>query len=168
MSCNNLDNILLGCDNPVGGIKRILINLSENVTSITASASSWEITSMGVTSSQFKQVEFRKNLGTYTENYTRADDGAIVFTPEIVIPIHGRDAAKSRKINILAEGQRLLDIIVEDNRGQYKYFPEMQLNSVADGSGANKTDGSKYTLTFGGENDQLAYYVSASIIPGIL
>jgi hypothetical protein len=168
MSCNNLENILLGCDNPVGGIKRLLINVSENITSITASASSHTITAVGVTGSQFTQVEFRKNLGTYGEPYTLNPDGAIIFLPEIVIPIHGRDAVKSKKINILAEGQRFLDIIVEDNKGQYVYFPEMQLSAVADGSGAAKTDGSKYTVTFTGENTQLAYYVDASIIPSLL
>jgi hypothetical protein len=164
----NLENILLGCDNPVGGIKRLLINSSENVTSITASASTWTINAIGVTSSQFTQVEFRKNLGTYTEPYTMEPDGAIIYLPEIVIPIHGRDAAKSRKISILAEGQRYLDIIAEDNKGQDIYFEEMQLSAVADGSGAAKTEASKYTITFTGESENLSYYVDPSIIAGLL
>jgi hypothetical protein len=168
MSCNNLENILLGCDNPVGGIKRLLINSSDNITSITASASTWTINSIGVTGSQFTQVEFRKNLGTYQEPYTMEPDGAIIYLPEIVIPIHGRDAAKSRKISILAEGQRYLDIIVEDNKGQYIYFEEMQLSAIADGSGAAKTEASKYTITFTGESEHLAYYVDPSIIAGLL
>lgn len=168
MSCNNLENLLLGCDNPVGGIKRLLINATENITSIGASASTWTINSIGVTGSQFTQIEFRKNLGTYAEPYTMAPDGAIIYLPEIMIPIHGRDAAKSRKISILAEGQRFLDIIVEDNKGQFIYFEEMQLSSIADGSGAAKTDASKYTITFVGESENLSKYVDPSIIAGLL
>lgn len=168
MICNNLENILLDCDNPVGGIKRLLINASENITTISASASTWTVNTIGLTGSQFTQIEFRKNLGTYNEPYTMEPDGAIIYQPEIVIPIHGRDAAKSRKINILAEGQRYLDIIVEDNKGQFIYFEEMQLSAVADGSSAAKTEASKYTITFKGDNEHLAYYVDPSIIAGLL
>jgi hypothetical protein len=168
MSCNNVESILLGCDNPVGGIKRLLVNSSDNITSIGASSSTWTINTIGLTGSNFTPIEFRKNLGTYGEPYTMDPDGSIIYLPEIVIPIHGRDAAKSRKISILAEGQRYLDIIVEDNKGQYIYFQEMQLSAVADGSGAAKTEASKYTITFKGESENLAYYVNPSIIPGLI
>lgn len=168
LNCNNLEDITLGCDNPIGGIRRILLNDSDNITSITASASTWNISAVGVTASQFTEITFRKNLGTYTEDYTQEPDGAIMYMPSIVIPIHGRDASKSRKISILGEGQRLLDIIVETNAGTYVYFPEMQLKSVADGSGAAKNEASKYTITFGGEVEHLAYYVDPAIIAGLL
>jgi hypothetical protein len=167
MSCNTIEEILLGCDNPVGGIKRLLIAPSEDITQITASASTWTITAVAPTAS-FVEVQFRKNLGTYTEPYTMEPDGSIIYLPEIVIPIHGRDASKSKKISILAEGQRYLDIIVEDNKGQYVYFQEMQLSAVADGSGAAKTEGSKYTITFTGEEEHLAYYVDPTIIPSLI
>jgi hypothetical protein len=166
MSCTNLENILKDCGNPIGGIKRIYINDMENIVTEVPTLSAWTVSVSAQT--VFSTVEFRKNLGTYTEDYTREDDGAIVYTPNITIPLHGREAAKSRKINILAEGQRELAIIVEMNSGKFVYFTNMQLSSVADGSGAARTEASKYTVTFDGEMDHLAYFINSADIPALV
>jgi hypothetical protein len=169
LNCDNLESIYRGCVNPIGGIdQRIYINDSENITSLGVSASTHTINSVGVTMSNFETIEFRKNLATFEEPYTRNDDGAIIFTPTLTIPIHGRDAAKSRQISLIAAGQREVDIIIPNNDGTYVYFRKMQLQSVADGQGANKADASKYTLVFDGQSEQLSYFVNASVIPGII
>ena len=42
-------------------------------------------------------LSFRKNLATLNEDYANNPDGAVMFEQTLVIPIHGRDAAKSRK-----------------------------------------------------------------------
>jgi len=166
MSCTTIENILKNCENPIGGIKRIYINDMDNIVTETPLLSAHTVTISATT--LFNTIEFRKNLGTYTEDYTRDNEGAIVFTPNITIPLHGREAAKSRKINILAEGQRELAIIVETNAGKFVYFNNMQLTSIADGSAAARTEASKYTITFNGEMDNLAYYINASEIPSLV
>ena len=166
MSCASLENILKDCGNPIGGIKRIYINDLDNIVTQTPTLSAWTVSISATTT--FSTVEFRKNLGTYTENYTRDNEGAIVFTPNITIPLHGREASKSRKINILAEGQRELAIIVETNSGKFVFFENMQLSSLADGSAAARTEASKYTVTFDGEMDHLAYYINPADIPALV
>lgn len=168
MSCTTIESIdqSLDCTNPIGGIKRIHINDQSNVVTTTADTSTWIATLSASTS--FETVEFRKNLGTYTESYTKADDGSIMYVQEIVIPIHGRNAAASRKVNILAEGQRELALIVEMNSGLFVYFDYAQLNSVADGSSAAKIEASKYTLTFGAESEHLAYFMTAANVATLI
>jgi hypothetical protein len=168
LNCANLEDILRDCENNIGGIDRkIYINDSENVTGSTVIASAHTI-SVTTNGTNFETIEFRKNLAMYDEPYTRNDDGAVIYTPTITIPIHGRDADKSRKISLIAAGQREVDIIVPTNDGRFVYFPNMQLQSVADGSGANKADGSKYTLVFDGQAEQLAYYMSAVDVAAVI
>ncbi len=168
MACTTIESIdqSLDCTNPIGGIKRIYLNDQANVIVTTANTATW-ITTLSATS-QFEVVEFRKNLGSYTESYTKADDGSIMYVQEIVIPIHGRNAAASRKVNILAEGQRELALIVEMNSGLFVYFSDAQLNSVADGSAQTRSEASKYTLTFGAESDHLAYFMTSANVATLI
>jgi hypothetical protein len=81
---------------------------------------------------------------------------------------HRREASKSKAIKILSEGQRDLAIIVKDANGKYWYFPFAQLSATAEGSGTAKADGSKYSVTFIAENENLAYEVDPTIIAGLL
>lgn len=170
LTCENLTAILTGCDNNPGGIDRkIYINDSSNVSGLTVTTSAHTITAINLASStKFVAIEFRKNLASFTEEYTKNDDGAVVFMPKLSLPIHGRDAAKSRQISILAAGQRELDIIVPTNDGKYVYFRKMQLTAVADGSGANITDGSKYSLSFEGYSEELSLYTTLAAITPVL
>lgn len=166
MACNTIEEILNDCSNPIGGIKRIYLNDQDNVVSETVNLTAWTVTVSASTS--YETIEFRKNLGTYTEDYSKEDDGAIIFNQTITIPLHGRDATKSRKINILAEGQRYLSMVVEMNSGAFVYFDNVQLTSLADGSGAAKTEASKYTITFVAESTHLAYFMSSSDVASII
>jgi hypothetical protein len=80
---------------------------------------------------------------------------------------HRREAAKSKAIKILGEGQRDLALIVGDANGQYWYFPNAQLSAVTEGSGQAKADGSKYAISFVAENEFLAYTVDPTLIAGL-
>lgn len=158
----------MGCVNNIGGIDRkIYINDSENITATTVNVSAHTI-SVTTNATTFETIEFRKNLATFEEPYTRNDDGAVIYTPTLTIPIHGRDADKSRKISLIAAGQREVDIIVPTNDGKYVYFRNMQLQSIADGSGANKADGSKYTIVFDGQAEELAYYINSADVISVI
>lgn len=160
MACNNIEEIVFDCGtSTIGGISAIYVADSNDVVSQTAVTSAWTVSLTMASGATFEVIEFRKNAGSYVEDYTRADDGAVVYSQTINLTLHGRDAAKSRKINILGEGQRKLDIIVRMNSGKYVYFKETQLQTVAEGSGALKADGSKYAISFLGEDEHLAYYM---------
>lgn len=175
-NCDVLTDITRDCSSAIGGIQPILyINDSENVdwsTLVLDPADNQTIQNLSLTGPgvvPFKHIEFRQNLGSLTEEYTLADDGAVVFTFTLTLPIHGRDANKSRAIATMAAGQRELDLIVLQNDGGIVYLRQARLATTADGTGLLKTDGSKYTLTFTGVAEHYAYFLNPVLLtPGQL
>lgn len=171
--CEALETILKDCSSAIGGLDtEMYINDSSNV--------DWEARTMNLTDDtiatltlealtpKFTVIQFRKNLASLNEDYAKSDDGAVVYTQTLSLPIHGRDAAKSRKISAMAAGQREVDIIVRQNDGSYVYLRNMQLSTVADGTGAARTDGSKYTLTFDGVSEALSFYIESTAVASLL
>jgi hypothetical protein len=168
MSCTTLTAITKGCDNNIGGITAIYINDMDNITSTTIDSASYMVDAQ-VVSSDYEAFEFRRNTGNFTEE-TAVDfaNGSSFVTATITLMFHRREASKSKAIKILSEGQRDLAIIVKDANGKYWYFPFAQLSATAEGSGTAKADGSKYSVTFIAENENLAYEVDPTIIAGLL
>lgn len=171
INCELLESIERDCSNALGGInQRIYLNDSKNVEFDAATVADHIITTiaLGATAPGFEVVEFRKNLATLSEDYANNPDGAVMFEQTLVLPIHGRDAAKSKKISVMAAGQRELDIIIPQNDGGYVYLRQATLTTVADGTGAAKGDGSKYTLTFTAQSEELAYFVDSDLIESLV
>ena len=168
MSCTTLTAITKGCDNNIGGITAIYINDMENVSAPTVDLTNYMIDAQTATPS-YETFEFRRNTGNFTEE-TSVDfaNGSTFVTATITLMFHRREASKSKAIKILSEGQRDLAIIVKDANGKYWYFPYAQLSATAEGSGTAKADGSKYSVTFIAENENLAYEVDPAIIGGLI
>jgi hypothetical protein len=168
MSCTTLTAITKGCDNNIGGITAIYINDMDNITSTTIDSASYMVDAQ-VVSSNYEAFEFRRNTGNFTEE-TAVDfaNGSSFVTATVTLMFHRREASKSKAIKILSEGQRDLAIIVKDANGKYWYFPFAQLSATAEGSGTAKADGSKYSVTFIAENENLAYEVDPTIIAGLI
>ena len=168
MACSTLTTILKGCSSNLGGITSILINDMDNLGTLTIDTNNWEVTSFGTLADEFVAFEFRRNTGNYTEE-AAIDfvNGSSFYTQTINLMFHRREAAKSKAIKILGEGQRDLALVVGDANGKYWYFPNAQLSAVAEGSGTAKADGSKYSVTFVAENENLAYEVDPTIIAGL-
>ena len=168
MACNTLTSILKGCDSNIGGITSIYINDQDNMTG-TIVENNWIISSFGTLADPFVPFEFRRNTGMYTEEAAiDLVNGSSYITGTITLIFHRREASKSKAIKILGEGQRDLAIVVGDANGKYWYFPKAQLTAVTEGSGTAKADGSKYSVTFVAENENLAYEVDAAEIPNII
>ena len=168
MSCTTLTTITKGCDNNIGGITSILINDMENLGTLTIDTANWEVTSFGTLVDEFVALEFRRNTGSYTEELQNDFvNGSQFYLQTINLMFHRREAAKSKAIKILGEGQRDLALVVGDANGKYWYFPNAQLSAVTEGSGQAKADGSKYAVTFVAENEFLAYEVDSSLIAGL-
>jgi hypothetical protein len=168
MACTTLTTITKGCDNNIGGITSVLINDMDNLGTVTVNTANWEVTSFGSLVDEFVSFEFRRNVGNYTEE-ANIDliNGSSYVTQTITLMFHRREAAKSKAIKILGEGQRDLAVIVGDANGKYWYFPNAQVTAVAEGSGTAKADGSKYSVTMVAENSALAYEVDSAIIAGL-
>jgi len=168
MACNTLTSILKGCDNNIGGITSIYINDQDAVEGPIVTTD-WVITDFGTLTDQFVPFEFRRNTGMYTEEAAiDLVNGSSFVTQTVTLIFHRREAAKSKSIKILGEGQRDLALVVGDANGKYWYFPKAQLTAVAEGSGTAKADGSKYSITFVAENEALAFEVDAALIPDII
>jgi hypothetical protein len=168
MSCTTLIGITKGCDNNIGGITAIYINDMDNVGIPTIDQTAYMVDAQTVTE-PYEVFEFRRNTGNFTEE-SAIDfaNGSSFVTATITLMFHRREASKSKAIKILSEGQRDLAIIVKDANGKYWYFPYAQLSATAEGSGTAKADGSKYSVTFIAENENLAYEVDPTIIAGLL
>jgi len=168
MACTTLTSILKGCDSNIGGITSIYVNDMDNVTG-PISVTDYVIDDFGTLVDPFIPFEFRRNTGMYTEEAAiDLVNGSSFYTQTVTLIFHRREAAKSKAIKILGEGQRDLALVVGDANGKYWYFPKAQLTAVTEGSGTAKADGSKYSVTFVAENEQLAYEVDATIIPDII
>lgn len=168
MACNTLETILKGCDSNIGGITSIYINDLDNVPGPIAETD-YIITDFGSLTEPFIPFEFRRNTGMYTEEAAiDLVNGSSFYTQTITLIFHRREAAKSKAIKILGEGQRDLALVVGDANGKYWYFPYAQLTAVAEGSGTAKADGSKYSVTFTAENANLAMEVDYHLISEII
>jgi hypothetical protein len=168
MACNNIETISFNCqDSAIGGIEKLyLIDQNDVISASFSGTHSVQLTI--ATSSTVQEIEFRRHVGNYTEDYAKVDDGSIVYTQTINLPIHGRDAGRSAKIQILAQGQRYLAMIVKMTSGKYVYFSNMQLQTIGEGSGTVKTDANKYSLSFVGINENLAYFMDEASVLAIL
>ena len=168
MSCTTLTAITKGCDNNIGGITAIYINDMDNVGIPTIDQTAYMVDAQTVTE-PYEVFEFRRNTGNFTEE-SAVDfaNGSSFVIATITLMFHRREASKSKAIKILSEGQRDLAIIVKDANGKYWYFPFAQLSATAEGSGTAKADGSKYSVTFIAENENLAYEVDPTIIAGLI
>lgn len=167
--CNTLVEILKTCE-PFnsGGIYRLLINDSSNQTYLAASASTHMITGLTY-STDFVEFEFNRNVGSVLSS-TKIDFANGSSYPEVTatLVLARREAAKSRAIQILGEGQRFLDIIYQDANKNWWFIDHAQLATDEEDSGTAKADGSKYTITFRAEMDNKQYGVPAEIIPTLL
>lgn len=171
INCEALGSILRDCSNNLGGInQRIYINDSTNIDWDEMVSSDGVITSLALTQSgtEFSTIEFRKNIANFTETYTLDNDGAVMYDQTLVLSIHGRDATKSNKISVIASGQREVDIIIPDNGGGLIYMRKANLSEVGEGTGTEKREGSKYSLTFTAESEVLALYLDADQLAGLL
>lgn len=169
MACTTLTSILKGCDSNIGGITSILINDQDNVDTSLIDVTNYVITDFGTLAAQFVPFEFRRNTGMYTEEAAiDLVNGSSFYTQTVTLIFHRREAAKSKAIKILGEGQRDLALVVGDANGKYWYFPKAQLTAVTEGSGTSKADGSKYSISFVAENENLAYEVDSTIIPDLV
>lgn len=170
MACSTITSILKSCDSNIGGITSIYINDQDSVDANEIVVDSqWTITDFGTLATQFVPFEFRRNTGMYTEEAAiDLVNGSSFITQTITLIFHRREASKSKAIKILGEGQRDLALVVGDANGKFWYFANAQLTAVAEGSGTSKADGSKYSITFVAEAEQLAYEVVPSLIPDII
>lgn len=168
MACNSLTSILKSCSNNQGGIYSVWINETDNVTGTSVNVSAHTITGISATT-DFTTFEFNRNVGSVVID-PKIDliNGSTYFEAKISLVFHRREAAKSRALYILGEGQRYLDIIFLDANGIYWYVDHAQLDGGTEETGVTKADGSKYTVTFKADMSTRPYAVDSTIVPALI
>lgn len=155
MNCNQLTEIMRGCENNIGGIKRIWIADLEDVQTadetLTGSGVIDTLTMVGSPAGTFVEYEFTKNSSSFVEDAAISlENGSTYYTVTTSIMIPRREVAKRNSLALLAAGQRNLFIVILDQNGIYwvqGWKNGANLTAQGEGSGVAKADGSKYSLT---------------------
>ena len=163
MSCEVLQTIEKPCDNNIGGIRKVWMCKQDNVGTLVFTGN-WEISTLPLTIDTIA-FAINRNTGNYTED-TAQDllTGNQLVTQTITLMFNRRDKAKSEAIHVLGSGQEYLAVFIEDANGLYWYFEDVQLTATGEGSGTQRNEGSKYSVTLVAESDHLAYEIDSTLI----
>lgn len=166
MPCSTLTTITKSCSNNMGGIREVWLWDMEDVDTAasTFDANTWTWSSyqlLGSPATLPVGYEFTRNSSNYVEE-TAIDlvAGSSYVTQTVTLNFSRREAAKSRSIKLLGDGQRYLGGLILDSNGIYWLFEELQLSGTGEGSGTARADGSKYSVTLMAETLNLAGTVS--------
>lgn len=164
MACTTLTTITKTCDNNIGGIRSIWLWDMEDQDTFTENASTWAIDALVIGAPTAPiGYEFIRNTSNYVEDGAiDLANGSSFVTQTITLMFARREAAKSKAIKILGEGQRYLGALVLDSNGIYWVFQDLQLSATGEGSGTAKADGSKYSVTLLAEVQNLAKTMSSA------
>jgi hypothetical protein len=168
MACNTLTGIVKGCDGNQGGIYSVYINDTDNVSSVALNESGHTITGITATP-DFTTFEFKRNIGNVVID-PKIDliNGSTYYEATITLAFHRREASKSRALQILAEGQRYLDIIFLDANGLYWYVDHAQLTGGTEETGTARADGSKLNVTFVAQMSNRPYAVTQAAVTAVI
>jgi len=168
-NCDALESFEKECLNNLGGLYQMIYNDQDEL-DVTVDPVTNMVTAI-VHNSVCQSISLRKGQGNFTE--PSAIDlvaGSSLTTGTINMNPTRRNAAKSRALKVMGQGQRYLGCFCKDGNGLWWYFPEMQLSNAAGGSGTTKAEGSKYEITLVNEValEDMAYAVDEALILPLL
>lgn len=165
--CNQiLAGIAKDCGPNMGGIKRVLLNNSDNVTKPTVDATTGKILSVAVKEGAEKFREFEVPKGTASlANTLTADSSAGTNFVTNVLTLAFNKMETSKRIALSALAVNELVAIVVDNNGKAWYvgIDEPLTSSGGDsGTGTAKTDRNGYGITLQNEEASYPYEVDST------
>lgn len=169
MACVSFSGgIAKDCENNIGGLTKLYLTDFDNIVGYTQSGGTVSVIQMA-SASYFYEFEFNRNSATFTEDLVKSvEAGSALFEQTVTVTIPRRDVAKRNTLALLT--QRDLACIIKDSNGLYWYpgaVEGLYLSESTSTSGTAKADGSNYTLTLKGFEQDRAYGVLASIVSGI-
>lgn len=165
MACNpvTLAGIARECENNIGGIRKVYVNLKDYVTT-TLNGQSEEIASVAISgSNKFKTFEFRKNSSNLTSTLNVSDNGSKYWTSDLVMYFSRMETAKRTAINALAAAEAVA--IVEDMNGKVWFLGYDEPVEASAGSGETGTardDANQYSITLQDTSVQSPYEINAT------
>lgn len=170
--CTTLQNITLGCDKGVGGMRKAWIACYGDITSVTVTESETgdKITAITpVTSPPWIEVEFRPQTGSATTTPTVDNTaGTLYHESSIVIQISKQDAQKRMAINALMKSD--LVVIIQDGNKNYWYYGYDFPVTLGDGTidtGTALGDFNGYNITLTDLSNDIPYPVDPSVVESI-
>lgn len=173
MSCELLTGgIAKDCLNNIGGIKKMYITEKSNITfPLSLSSPGDEIS--GITmigGAKFYEYSFSKGTSSYTENTTDdAATGTGLSTQTILLLLNRRE--KTKRDNLLLLRKKELAVIITDGNDINWFFGEengMLLTINDGGSGTNRPDPNRYSLTMVGEEPNPANTVTDAALASVI
>lgn len=164
--CNTLESILKNCVYSNGGVVKMWLN-NGHIYDGAPSLGAEEIVTgatfvTGATS--WAEFKFNPNTSSFEENATvDLQNNTTFYTQTINLVLARREAAKRRKLFLLADGQPELTAIVKDSNGLYWLFgsldDKLYLTANEGGSGTAKGDLNGYTITMTCEDARPAFEI---------
>lgn len=164
MACSTitLSSIDARCDKGMGGIKRVLVANTDDVTGVTLSSTDGLITAISLASGKkFVEYRFRKETGSYTSTIeVDTTLGNSFAKTDVALQFSKAEAVKRLAIQSAINANAVL--ILEDMEGQYIYlgfdFPVEITNAVMQ-SGTAMGDLNGFTLTFSDTSRELPHFI---------
>jgi hypothetical protein len=172
-ACGFIDgNIEKTCDNNVGGIKKLYLQLKSNVTGVTLGSPTDEITGFTMlAAATFFEVELTRNTSTFLEAENNDEaNGTQLITQTITIVLNRREKTKRDQIRLLGRFRELVAIITDSNDNIW-YFGEengLLLTTNEGGAGTTKADPNRYTLTLVAQEPEMANTVTAAALAAVI
>jgi hypothetical protein len=165
MSCALTQDYSFGCDVGAGGLKEVYLIELENVDSVTESSGT--VTAITkATGKIFRKYQLVQDTATAEETLTgNLQNGTLYYAQKVTLVINKQNVAVRNEILLLAKNR--LAVVTVDNNDTYRLYGWDQGLRLNEGSAATGTawgDRNGYTLTFSGNQRELALFVQDSVI----
>lgn len=165
MSCALTQDYSFGCDVGSGGLKELYLIELENIDTITESSGT--LTAITKVSGKiFRKYQLVQDTATAEETITgNLQNGTLYYAQKVTLVINKQNVAVRNEILLLAKNR--LAIVTVDNNDTYRLYgwdQGVRLNEGVAATGTAWGDRNGYTLTFSGNQRQLAYFVDAAVL----
>ena len=176
-ACTALTGIAKDCLNNLGGIQQLLINDIEDIVSVTIV--SGEVTSIGLdalTPIYFQEFQVTRDSSTLAHTMeVDVTAGSTLYTQTLTASFKKQDIDKRLALLSMAEGQRDLVALVQDNNGQWwlggyaeDFVQGLQLTGGESTLGTAKADMNGYVVELSNQFPTRPIPVDSAVIATIL
>jgi hypothetical protein len=163
--CALTQDYSFGCDVGAGGLKEVYLIELENIDEITESSGTVTVITK-VSGKIFRKYQLVQDTATAEETLTgNLQNGTLYYAQKVTMVINKQNVAVRNEILLLAKNR--LVVVTVDNNDTYRMYGWDQGLRLNEGSAATGTawgDRNGYTLTFSGNQRELALFVDSAVI----
>lgn len=165
MACALTQDYTFGCDTGAGGLKELYLIELENIDTVTDSSGTLTAITK-VAGKVFRKYQLVQDTASAEEALTaNLPNGSLYYAQKVTLVINKQQVAVRNEILLLAKNR--LAIVTVDNIGTYRLYgwdQGLRLTEGNAGTGLAWSDRNGYTLTFSGNQTDLAPFVQESVI----